>query len=102
MQTIQLYADPDYYVNVVLEGQVYFLRFVWNSEAEFWAMNIEDFARNHLLAVKLLPNRRLISRYTVTGLPRGDFVIISDSRTIARTDFQDGYATLVYVSESEL
>ena len=46
MQTIQLYADPDYYVNVVLEGQVYFLRFVWNSEAEFWAMHIEDFARN--------------------------------------------------------
>ena len=102
MQIIELYSDPDYYVNVVLDGVVFYFHLSWNSEAKFWTLSIENSDRDLLVAFKLLPNRRLLERYHVAGMPAGDLAVVSSSNTIAKNDFADGYARLVYASESEL
>ena len=103
METIELYADDDYFVQTLLEGKLYYLHMSWNSEAEFWTMAIRDFNRMLLVSgLKVVPNYPLISRYFIDGMPPGEFVAISKSAIIAQSDFLDGYAEMVYVPEAEL
>jgi len=103
MQVIELYDDPEYSVQVVLDGVLYFLLMHWNSEAQFWTMGIEDYNRQTIIAsIKLVPNYPLLERYRRNELPAGELVVISNSGTISLTDFADGYAQMVYVSQGEL
>jgi hypothetical protein len=103
MQTIDLYDDDDYFVQVVLDGVLFYMTMSWNTEALFWTMAFEDFNHNLLVSgVKVVPNYPLISRYFVKGMPAGELVVISDSVTVAKDDFVAGYATMVYVSSAEL
>jgi hypothetical protein len=102
MQIIELYSDPDYVTNVVLDDVMYFLRLSWNTEGRFWTMQIQDYSRAPLLTIRLQTNIPLLARYAVDGLPSGEFVVISKSTDISQYDFADNYARLVYVSEAEL
>ena len=103
METIELLADDDYFVQVLLEGKLYFLYMSWNSEARYWTMAIRDYNKNILASgLKVVPNFPLIGRYYIEGMPPGEFVAISKSTEIAQSDFVDGYAEMVYVTEAEL
>lgn len=103
MDTIELYADDDYFVQVLLEGKLYYLYMSWNSEAEYWTMAIRDFSRKLIASgLKVVPNFPLIGRYFIEGMPPGEFVALSKSESIAQSDFLDGYAEMVYIPEAEL
>lgn len=103
METIDLYADDDYFVQVVLDGVLFYITMSWNTEALFWTMAFEDFNRNLLVSgLKVVPNYPLIGRYFLEGMPLGELVVVSDSVTVAKSDFVDGYATMVYVPVAEL
>lgn len=102
MQIIELYADPEYDVQVLLDGTLYFLKMSWNTEARFWVLGIQDFERTPLVDMKLVPNKRLLKRYRNERLPQGELIALSASDTVARRDFVDRYATMIYVPESYL
>lgn len=102
METIELYSDPDYVVNAVLDGVMYFFQLSWNTEGKFWTLQIQDYNRVPLLTLKLQTNVPLLASYAVDGLPAGELVVISKSTSISRFDFADNYARLVYVAEAEL
>lgn len=103
MQTIELYDDPDYLISAVLDNVLYFLHLSWNTEGFFWTMSIEDYNHEILISgVKIVPNYPLIRRYSLSGLPPGEFIVASEASIVSKSDFADQFATMVYVSESEL
>jgi hypothetical protein len=95
----------DSQIEVVLDGDTYFLRMSWNSEGEFWVMSLEDYRNNLVLGgVLVVPDVPLLQLFRHLSLPRGQLwcVLLDDMRgTLRRTDFADGSAELVYVAEGE-
>ncbi|ALH46222.1 hypothetical protein POR1_17 [Pseudomonas phage POR1] len=104
MQTIELYSDDDYYVQLLGDGVLFYLHMQWNSEAEFWTLAIENYNRELLVSgVKVVPNIRLLKLYRyIDGMPTGELIALSDSQAISKTDFAEGYAQMVYVTAPEL
>lgn len=103
METIELYADDDYFVQPLLEGKLYYLHMSWNSEAQYWTMAIRDFNKKLLTSgLKVVPNFPLIGRYYIEGMPPGEFIALSKASEIAQSDFIDGFAEMVYITEAEL
>lgn len=104
MQTIELYGDDDYYIQLLGDGVLFYLHMQWNSEAEFWSLALEDYNRVLIVSgVKVVPNVRLLKLYNyVDGMPAGELIALSNSQEIRKNDFSDGYAQMVYVTASEL
>lgn len=104
MQTIELYSDDDYYVQLLGDGVLFYLHMQWNSEAEFWSLALENYNRELIVSgVKIVPNLRLLKLYSyIDGMPAGELIVLSDSQQISKTDFAEGYAQMYYVTAAEL
>ena len=105
MIDIPILDANDSIVEVDFEGDAYFVRMSWNSEGEFWAMTLEDYAHNVLVAgVLVVPDTPLLGMFRHLGTPPGEVwaVLMDDTRqTIGRQDFVLGDAALVYIEEDE-
>lgn len=65
---------PWYKFTVTLSGQVYTLRFRYNTRMQRWIMDVADSANNDVLnGVPVLIERDLAGQYVFVGLPSGTF-----------------------------
>lgn len=83
MTLIPVYSavSARYYLEIVLAGEVFTLRFDWNTRDESWAMDIvANSGADILTGIKLVPNYVLTKQYSmIPGMPAGDFYLLDDS-----------------------
>lgn len=95
----------DSLTEVELDGLTYFLRLSWNSEAELWAMSIEN-AYNELIAsgICVVPNTPLLAGYRHLDVPAGELVALAPDRrdTVSRAALAAGEVALLYVNAEEI
>ena len=90
----------DSLTEVELDGVTYFLRLSWNSEAELWALSIEN-AYNELIVagIAVVPGSPLLAGYRHLTVPAGEMVVLAPDRrdTISRDALPSGEVALIYV-----
>lgn len=102
---IQTIDANDQLLEIELEGATYFLRMSWNSEAEFWALEVQDYNRQAIVSgIAIVPNLPLLHRIHHLAVPPGELIalVLSDPAQIDRKGFVTGAASLVYVSAAEV
>ncbi|HRL22799.1 MAG TPA: hypothetical protein PLP85_13610 [Alcaligenes sp.] len=104
MIAIPLADQNSFVVEASLEGNTYFLRLDWNSEAGLWVLGLQD-ARTAVVlqGVALVPGSPLLGQFRHLGVPPGEFMVHrqDDSLSLGRDSFRDAQATLYYMSEAE-
>lgn len=94
--------SADFKQSVRLDDRIFILRARWNTQYEFWSLDIYDANESALLlGQKLVFNTDLLERYTNPLLPQGRLFLIdsgSESRRIERIGRNDigVNANLVY------
>ncbi|CAB3637394.1 hypothetical protein CEY09_14885 [Achromobacter marplatensis] len=95
----------DSLTEVELDGVTYFLRLSWNSEAELWALSIEN-AYNELIVagIAVVPGSPLLAGYRHLTVPAGEMVALAPDRrdTISRDALPSGEVALIYVDAQEV
>jgi hypothetical protein len=95
----------DSLTEVELDGVTYFLRLSWNSEAELWALSIEN-AYNELIVagIAVVPGSPLLAGYRHLTVPAGEMVVLAPDRrdTISRDALPSGEVALIYVDAQEV
>ncbi|EJO31671.1 phage baseplate plug family protein [Achromobacter marplatensis] len=95
----------DSLAEVELDGVTYFLRLSWNSEAELWALSIEN-AYNELIVagIAVVPGSPLLAGYRHLTVPAGEMVALAPDRrdTISRDALPSGEVALIYVDAQEV
>lgn len=95
----------DQLLEVELDAETFFIRLSWNSEGEFWAMEVQNYNQETLVAgIVVVPNVLLLARYHYLALPQGELMglVLGDDAGIARDGFLRGQAELVYVTAAEV
>lgn len=105
MIKIPLIDQNSFVIEAALDELTYFLRFDWNSEAQFWTMAIQN-ARNEavLRGVVLVSNTPLLQQFRHLDVPAGEFVVVADDPDMAidRNCFLNGRANFYYLTENEV
>lgn len=102
MITINFADDNDVVFGVPLDDDNYKIRLCWNKEGQFWALHLWDENDDVILAnVRVVPNFPLLLNHHLDDAPRGELLVLTKADTLTRQCFQDGSATLVYVTEKE-
>jgi hypothetical protein len=105
MLTIPVLDANDSLTEVVLDERTFFLHLAWNSEAELWALSIEN-AYNELIiaGIAVVPDSALVDRFRHLPVPAGELMAITpDGRdTISRPALPSGDVALVYIEAAEL
>lgn len=95
----------DSLTEVELDGATFFLRLSWNSEADLWALSIEN-AYNELIVagIVVLPGSPLLAGYRHLTVPAGELVALAPDRrdTISRHALPSGEVALIYVEAQEV
>ncbi|CAG9173056.1 phage baseplate plug protein [Cupriavidus respiraculi] len=105
MFTIPVLDANDSLAEVVLDDRTFFLRLSWNSEAELWALTIENANNEVVIAgVAVVPDTRLLNRFRHLDVPAGELVALTpDGRDhISREALPAGEVALVYLDEQDL
>jgi hypothetical protein len=95
----------DQLLEVTLDGETFFLRLSWNSEAEGWALEIQNYNQETLVTgIGMVPNSPLLHRYRYLGLPPGELLVLMKDRAalVGRKGFLDDTASLIYVTAADL
>lgn len=95
----------DQLLEVELDVETFFIRLSWNSEGSFWAMEIQNYNQETLVAgIVVVPNVPLLARFHYLDVPPGELLalVLGDDAGIARDGFIRGQAELVYVSAAEM
>lgn len=105
MKTIPVIDANDSLTEVELDGRTFFLRLSWNSEAQMWALGLEN-AYNELIVagIGLVPDSPLLAQYRHLDVPDGELVALAPDRrnSISRTALPAGDVALIYVEAEEL
>jgi len=105
MIVIPVLDANDSLTEVELDGVTYFLRLSWNSEAELWALSIEN-AYNELIVagIRVVPDTPLLSGYRHLDVPAGELVALAPDRrdTVSRAALPTGEVVLLYVNAEEI
>ncbi|MFY0477095.1 phage baseplate plug family protein [Achromobacter marplatensis] len=95
----------DSLTEVDLDGVTYFLRLSWNSEAELWALSIEN-AYNALVVagIAVVPGSPLLAGYRHLTVPAGELIALAPDRrdAISRGALPSGEVALIYVDAQEV
>ncbi len=105
MIVIPVLDANDSLTEVELNGLTYFLRLSWNSEAELWALSIEN-AYNELIVagICVVPDTPLLAGYRHLDVPAGELVALAPDRrdAVGRAALPAGDVALIYVDAEEI
>lgn len=104
MMTIPVPNHNDSLLEVELDEEIFFLHFSWNSTGGFWTMAVENAYNDEIVSsIPLLPNRLLLSQFSLEALPLGDFMVLreDDLQAVGREDFFAKKATLIYINTED-
>jgi hypothetical protein len=102
--SIPLLDENDQLLEADLDGEIYYIGFSWNEEAQRWTTSLRNLNRDILVsAIAVLPLWPLLRQYRTAALPPGEFVVACLPRTVlTRDSFVDGTATLFYFDEQDM
>ncbi len=95
----------DSLTEVELDGVTYFLQLSWNSEAELWALSIENAYNEVIVAgIAVVPDTPLLALYRHLAVPAGELVALAPDRReiVSRAALPAGEVALIYIGEEEL
>lgn len=95
----------DSLTEVELDGVTYFLQLSWNSEAELWALSIENAYNEVIVAgIAVVPGTPLLALYRHLAVPAGELVALAPDRreSVSRAALPAGEVALIYIGEEEL
>ncbi|MDQ6213320.1 phage baseplate plug family protein [Achromobacter insolitus] len=95
----------DSLTEIELDGTTYFLRLSWNSEAELWALSIENAYNEVIVAgIAVVPDTPLLALYRHLAVPAGELVALAPDRReiVSRAALPAGEVALIYIGEEEL
>ena len=73
-----------------VDGEVYLLRFTYNSVGDYWSFGIYDIFENPIIAMtRIVPNYPIFEWYTYSDLPDGIFGCLSDNDKIGRASCRE-------------
>lgn len=105
MIVIPVLDANDSLTEIELDGATYFVRLSWNSEAELWALSIEN-AYNELIVagICVVPDTPLLAGYRHLDVPAGELVALAPDRrdTVSRAALPAGEVALLYVDAEEI
>lgn len=105
MIRIPLVDLNDFVIEAALEETTYFLRFSWNSEAQFWTLGIRN-ARNEIIlqSIVMVANTPLLRQFPTYAVPPGELIAYMDNPNgiIGRESFLTDEATLYYLPSTEV
>ena len=105
MRIIPVLDANDSLTEVELDGMTYFVRLSWNSEAELWALSIEN-AYNELIVagICVVPDTPLLAGYRHLDVPAGELVALAPDRrdSVSRAALPAGEVALLYVNAEEI
>ena len=105
MIVIPVLDANDSLTEIELDGATYFVRLSWNSEAELWALSIEN-AYNELIVagICVVPDTPLLAGYRQLDVPAGELVALAPDRrnTVSRAALPAGEVALLYVNAEEI
>ena len=101
LEEIPLIADaPDQLLDVVLSGNPYTLRVLWNETHGYWALSIYEREGDVILSnIKMVKDYPLIGRFKDTRLPEGEIYFIDTKGKNTRPLFESigtGDHVLIY------
>lgn len=100
MIEIPLVDANDFRISIELDGKLYILHMVWNSEGAYWTLSIEDINQNTRLAgVKVVRLSPLLQFFHYLDVPPGEFVVFGEC---GRMSFVEDRGRLTYVTEAEI
>lgn len=105
MLKIPVLDANDSLTEVELDGLTYFLRLSWNSEAELWALSIENAYNEIIVAgIAVIPDTPLLGAYRHLAVPAGELVALAPDRrdTVGRGALAAGDVALIYVDAEEM
>lgn len=105
MIRISVLDANDSLTEVELDGITYFLRLSWNSEAELWALSIENAYNEVIVAgIAVVPDTPLLGAYRHLDVPAGELVALAPDRrnTVGREPLIAGDVVLIYVDAEEV
>lgn len=83
---------------IVLDGNVYHIRFTYNDTKDFWKFGIMDSAKNPIVTgIKIVPEIVLNLFYGVKGFPKGKFGVLTKAEKVGHDSFANGDAKFIYV-----
>lgn len=105
MIEISVLDANDSLTEVELDGVTYFLQLSWNSEAELWALSIENAYNEVIVAgIAVVPDTPLLALYRHLAVPAGELVALAPDRReiVSRAALPAGEVALIYIGEKEL
>lgn len=103
MQRIYPIDANDQLIEATLDGLVFFINLSWNSEYQGYTLALYDENSTLLVAgVHCSPNLPLLRIYRRGGFPLGELMLFSLTEDIDRLSFEEGKATLLYLTEDDL
>lgn len=106
LEEIPLLADEsDQTADIVIAGEPYTLRMLWNARFKYWSLSLSDRDDEPLLVnVKVVPNYPLVGRYRRTTFAGDLYFVHRAGKTYAPT-FDDvggssGYGLFYYDAET--
>ncbi len=105
MIEISVLDANDSLTEVELDGVTYFLELSWNSEAELWALSIENAYNEVIVAgIAVVPDTPLLALYRHLAVPAGELVALAPDRreSVSRAALPAGEVALIYIGEEEL
>lgn len=105
MLKIPILDANDSLTEVELDGITYFLQLSWNSEAELWALSIENAYNEVIVAgIAVVPDTPLLALYRHLAVPAGELVALAPDRReiVSRLALPAGEVALIYIGEEEL
>jgi hypothetical protein len=89
--------------SISIDGVLYYLRFTYNEENNYWNFGVYDENEEPIVAmVKIVPYFPLLYQYQDSRLPEGEFCAFSDYEQIQRQSFNQLEAEFVYFTKTDL
>ncbi|WAX22446.1 hypothetical protein P6F34_gp80 [Pseudomonas phage MiCath] len=97
--TVGMYDADDFNVQVILNARLYTLHFMWNTECEYWSIEVLDSTGVSLSVDKLSANNYCFVGLELEAMPKGYLLPVSESDNLDRLSFVDLRAEMVYVED---
>ena len=90
-----------------IDGVLYYLRFTYNSEYDYWSFGLYNSKKEPIVAMtRIVPNFPIFVYYTDNDIPDGTFGCLyygdENDGTVGRQAFNDQMAEFVYIPNSEV